>query len=396
MARATTRVQGIHPICADLVDTQVMVLEDLPPGVLLDVLVHAGAWKKEGKEPSFGVIGDKGEPGGLPMPMPTRSALSVCRTWRESLMDSPAHMASLFVGAHGGSREAALVAACTMGHEGAVHHLLELSVDSPRANCMDGMALVTASQHGRESIVRLLLDCPRDAPRPDCRNCDALTLCEHTSVRRVLQERLFEMLLPLEQEVVMQLPVQQRREAIVRRVQRTRHREQMQQHLAMLQAAQQQGWLGAMVAQVEWVEARLLQTTARFQLLAQLNQQVETRLLHAAHKKKLVEAYSQQIQQVAARLQQNMQQQEQSVQPNQQERQQVEALAQQLQEEVVQGQQQQVHYEAQLQQTQEQLVQEQKHLAQLEQQMAALLQQMVQQQQQQQQIAQQGQEQQQQ
>ncbi|KAG1671087.1 hypothetical protein FOA52_000759 [Chlamydomonas sp. UWO 241] len=362
---------------------QVMVLEDLPPGVLLDVLVRAGAWKEEGKEPSFGVTGKTGEPGELPAPTPTHSLLSVCQTWRESLMDSPAHMASLLVGAHGGSREAALVAACTMGHEGAVQHLLELSVDAPRANCMDGMALVTASQHGREAIVRLLLDCPRDAPRPDCRNCDVLTLCEHMSIRRLFQERLLAMLLPLEQEVVMQLPVQQRREAIVRRVQRTRHREQLQQHLAMLQAAQQQGWLGATAAQVEWMEARLQQMAARCQDLA-LNQQVETRLLQAAQEKQLVEEYSQRMQQLAARvqLQQIKQQQEQSVQQDQQERKQVKTDFQQLQEEVVQEQQHQAQHEAQLQQIHERIVQQQQRVAQYEQLLAAQLQQMVQMQQQ--------------
>ncbi|KAG1660019.1 hypothetical protein FOA52_005599 [Chlamydomonas sp. UWO 241] len=181
-SKSHARVQGLDLICVDLV---VVSMEDLPTGVLLDILVRTGAWKGAGKE-----------------------CLSVCRTWREALMGSPADMASLLVGAHGGSKEAALVAACTMGHEGATRHLLELAADPLRANCLDGKALVAASQHGRESIVRLLLDYPRDAPRPDCRNCDALALCQHTAIRQLLQERLFAMLSPEEQERVMQVPVQ--------------------------------------------------------------------------------------------------------------------------------------------------------------------------------------------
>jgi hypothetical protein len=246
-----------------------MVLEDLPPGVLLDILVRAGAWKEEGKEPSVGEmpIGVTGEPGELLMPMPTHSVLSVCRTWRESLMDSPAHMASLLVGAHSGSREAALVAACTMGHEGTARHLLELSADAPRANCMDGMTLVTASRHGHESIVLLLLDCPRDAPRPDCQNCDALTLCRHTSIRRLLQEQLLAMLSPQQQAHVLQLPVQQRPVAIVQRVQLTRHTEEMQQCLATFphQAAQYQRELDKISAEGQQQEARVQQIEAWLQ-----------------------------------------------------------------------------------------------------------------------------------
>jgi hypothetical protein len=109
------------------------------------------------------------------------------------------------------------------GEEAAARHLLELPEGSPRANCMGGKALVRAAQHGFESIIRLLLD-SRDAPTADCCNCDALTLCRHESIRRLLQEQLLAMLSPQDQEKVMQLPVQQRSQEIVLRVQRKRYR----------------------------------------------------------------------------------------------------------------------------------------------------------------------------
>jgi hypothetical protein len=222
-------------------------MEDLPPGLLLDILVRTGAWKEERKEPSFGEIDDSGE--WEEVPMPTNSALSVCRTWHGALMDSPAHLADWLVGAHGGSREAALVAACAMGREAAARHLLELSVDAPRANCMEGKALVAAAQYGRESIVRLLLDHPSDAPTADCCNCAALTLTHHEPIRRLLQDKLLAMLSPLDQDHVTH--------EIVRLVQRKRRMEQQAQQGHGQQTGGAHGYNPAQIAQLQQQQAQL-------------------------------------------------------------------------------------------------------------------------------------------
>ncbi|KAG1660018.1 hypothetical protein FOA52_005598 [Chlamydomonas sp. UWO 241] len=190
-------------------------MEDLPTGVLLDVLVQAGAWPEEGAC-QLGQGSARGQDD-------VYSALSVCRTWRDALKGSSSHMVGLLVAVHDGSRETALLRACATGHEGAARHLLELA-DGPRANCMDGKALEQAAQAGHISIVRLLLDYPRDAPRADSNNCEALLLTRHEPIKRLLQERLLAMLPPQTQGLVTQLPVQQRLEVTVKLV---RHRRKM-------------------------------------------------------------------------------------------------------------------------------------------------------------------------
>jgi hypothetical protein len=70
-----------------------MLLEDLPPGVLLDILVSAGAWPEV-----------EGQPMGrwerqmvdeAMADMDVFSPLSVCRGWRGMLLGSPPHLVQL-------------------------------------------------------------------------------------------------------------------------------------------------------------------------------------------------------------------------------------------------------------------------------------------------------------
>ncbi|KAG1663151.1 hypothetical protein FOA52_006048 [Chlamydomonas sp. UWO 241] len=136
---------------------QVFRIQDLPTGILLDVLVLAGAWT-EG-QPRL-------DPWRLNPGPPIYSALSVCRDFREVLMDSPSHMVALLTGVHG-SRETALVRACKIGNEAAAKYLLQLPERAPRADHGSGLALVTAAEMGHENIVRLLLEFPKHAPRGD-------------------------------------------------------------------------------------------------------------------------------------------------------------------------------------------------------------------------------------
>jgi hypothetical protein len=142
---------------------------------------------------------------------------------------------------------------------------------------MDGKALVRAAQHGFESIVRLLLACSRDAPTADCCNCDALTLCRHESTRRLLQEKLLAMLPHQEQRLVMQLPVLQRPEEIVRRVKRKRSQEQLQEALLQAQVVkkvQQMTELEEQVAQLQLVQqVQRMQQAQQEQLKQQIAQQ---------------------------------------------------------------------------------------------------------------------------
>jgi hypothetical protein len=261
-------------------------MEDLPPGLLLDILVRTGAWKEERKgDPVLGEINDSGE--WEEVPMPTNSALSVCRTWHGALVDSPAHLVDWLVGAHGGSREAALVAVCAMGREAAARHLLALSVDAPRANCMDGKALVAAAQYGRESIVRLLLDHPSDAPTADC--CAALTLTHHEPIRRLLQDKLLAMLSPQEHEQVMQLPVQQRPEEIVLLVQRRRVVEQMMQQMGMLM---EDGAAAEVVQQI----AMLADADVQHQQMLQHQQQIAQQMAQEQQEQQAQQAQQPQAQ----------------------------------------------------------------------------------------------------
>ncbi|KAG1666812.1 hypothetical protein FOA52_011653 [Chlamydomonas sp. UWO 241] len=167
----------------EVASDEVFRIMDLPPPLLLDVLVRAGAWPEVEGQP----LGWRNRNYAF-MEMRVHSTLSVCRAWRAMLRGSPFHMAELLSGAHGGSTEEALVGACAMGHEPAARHILELP-RPPRADCMGGAALISASRNGYEGVVRLLLEFPRHAPHADAYNGAALVLSAwsgHESIVRLL------------------------------------------------------------------------------------------------------------------------------------------------------------------------------------------------------------------
>ncbi|KAG1668774.1 hypothetical protein FOA52_006027 [Chlamydomonas sp. UWO 241] len=190
-------------------------IDDLPLAVLLDILVRAGAWEEEQPTDSGDGSGRSGSSSSssegsfdtstssqLPTPAARTSPLSVCRYWRASLLDSPAHMARLLAEGHscaggpGGHREypsgrkweEALIGAATMGHVPAALYILSLPLSegpAPRANCQRSEALVRAAGAGQDGIVRLLLEFPEDAPRANCHDGQALVVAAqagHASV----------------------------------------------------------------------------------------------------------------------------------------------------------------------------------------------------------------------
>ncbi|KAG1679627.1 hypothetical protein FOA52_006144 [Chlamydomonas sp. UWO 241] len=149
-------------------------IQDLPPEVLLDVLVRAGAWPEVEGVP-LGV--SKGSPvasaswhwaqerPAAPRDMTIHSSLSVCRQWRDAVKGSVAHMAALLLEAHD-SVKVALVGACSIRNEAVARHLLELPrlprlpqprrhprPEPPRADCLSGRALGAACEGGREGIL---------------------------------------------------------------------------------------------------------------------------------------------------------------------------------------------------------------------------------------------------
>ncbi|KAG1662117.1 hypothetical protein FOA52_012978 [Chlamydomonas sp. UWO 241] len=181
-------------------------VDDMPPGVLLGILVMAGAWVEElGKDEAAAAAAaaaeleaadrrafdagewDFGEACAREpeKPLQCYSALSVCRKWNSALMGSPAHVASLLL-QHHGSEVGALLHACAMGHVSTVAQPLELP--GCRADCMGGMALGFACKACRSNVVRLLLEYHRHAPRAD----GAAALCW---VARYGQEAIVRLLL---------------------------------------------------------------------------------------------------------------------------------------------------------------------------------------------------------
>ncbi len=170
---------------ADCIEADPFSLLDTPTLGL--ILVQAGAWRI--KNPPKSTL--KSSPA---------SALSVCRRWRDCMLECPVHMASLLRSVHGTQHALGRAAGCTsrrvdrlallrqviktaradfrggealvkaaqVGFEPAVRLLLEQRVHAPRADSHEGFALVKAAQGGHEAVVRLLLDWKEHAPRADC------------------------------------------------------------------------------------------------------------------------------------------------------------------------------------------------------------------------------------
>jgi hypothetical protein len=135
----------VAPTCtqeagADIAQAVQSNIHCLPPEVLLNVLVRAGAWPKEEgvvlgvsksspvPPSSFNWAQERTE---APRDLAISSAMSVCRQWRDAVKGSVVHgIAALLLEVHN-SVEGALVGACSIGNEAVVRHLLELPRPEP-------------------------------------------------------------------------------------------------------------------------------------------------------------------------------------------------------------------------------------------------------------------------
>ncbi|KAG1678381.1 hypothetical protein FOA52_015147 [Chlamydomonas sp. UWO 241] len=164
-------------------DYQGFRFSELPPAVLLDILVRAGAWPMVAGQP----LREENRVQEY-RNMPVFSALSVCREFRAALMGSPEYMVAMISDAVGGSRETALEWACRMGHEAAVLYVLDLP-HAPRADGLHGSGcfFTRAAFGGHESIVRLLLEAPAHAARADASNGAALRAASEQGYAHVVR-----------------------------------------------------------------------------------------------------------------------------------------------------------------------------------------------------------------